>query len=295
MPESGKNAAAGLPVPAAGLTPHRRPVRLVETLLAVNARGGRAEARIPEGPIFATRDGRLDPTGHLELIAQTFAAVKGWRERHCDTPPQSGYLVGADEFILSGSAGIGDRLTITIEEDDTFAPFVRVLGQVHRRSRCLARGRLKLWLVPPNAKPAPAHGSEAPATSPSSPASWDQALASAALCPLVWENDHTIVRSFCFPQPFMAFQGHFPGNPVLPAFAQVRVVLAVLAAAWRNPVGLERLDKAKFREPLRPGQRVQVRCRLEQESETYRATGSLTAADRPLSAFQATVRKAAPT
>jgi len=293
MPESEGNATTGLPAPAAGLLPHRRPVRLIDTLQAVVDRGGRAGVCIPDNPLFVAPDGNLNPTGHLELIAQTFAAVKEWRERHRNIPPQTGYLVGANDFTLSGSAGIGDRLTITIEEDDTFAPFVRVRGQVHLRSRCLARGRLKLWLVPPNEKPAPTPESEASATSPP-PAPWDQAMASAALCPLEWENDHTIARSFCFPQSFMAFQGHFPGNPVLPAFAQVRVVLAMLTSAWRNPIVLERLDMAKFREPLRPGQRVQVRCRLEQGSETYRATASLTAAERPLSAFQATVRKTAP-
>ena len=294
MPQSERNAIAGLPAPAAGLLPHRRPVRLIDTLQAVDDRGGRAGVCIPDNPLFVAPDGVLNPTGHLELIAQTFAAVKGWRERHRNIPPQTGYLVGANDFTLSGSAGIGDRLTITIEEDDAFAPFVRVQGRVHRQSRCLARGRLKLWLAPPDEKPAPAPVSEAPvAALPSAP--WDQALASAALCPLEWENDHTIARSFCFPQSFMAFQGHFPGNPVLPAFAQVRVVLTMLASAWRNPIVLERLDKAKFREPLRPGQRVQVRCRLEQDAQTYRATGSLTAADRPLSSFQATVRKTAPT
>ncbi len=294
MPESERDAAAGLPAPAAGLLPHRRPVRLIETLQAVDDRGGRADVCIPDNPVFIAADGRLDPTAHLELIAQTFASVKGWRERHRNTLPQTGYLVGVDDFTLSGSAGIGDRLTTTIQEDDSFAPFVRVRGRVHLGSRCLARGRLKLWLVPPNEKPAPTFESEASATSPP-PAPWDQAIASAALCPLEWENDHTIVRAFCFPRSFIAFQGHFPANPVLPAFAQIRVVLAMLASASRNPVVLERLDKAKFREPLRPGQRMQVRCRLEQDSETYRATASLTVADRPLSAFQATVRKTAPT
>ena len=294
MPQSERNAIAGLPAPAAGLLPHRRPVRLIDTLQAVDDRGGRAGVSIPGNPLFIDPDGRLNPTAHLELIAQTFAAVKGWRERQHDAPPQTGYLVGADAVSFSGTARIGDRVSVTMQESDHIGAFVVVRGQVHRRDRCLARGRLKLWLVPPDEKPAPAPGSEAPATS-TPPAPWDQAMASAALCPLEWENDHTIVRSFCFPQPFIAFQGHFPGNPVLPAFAQVRVVLAMLASAWRNPVVLERLDKAKFREPLRPGQSVQVLCRLEQESETYRATASLTAADRPLSSFQATVRQTTPT
>jgi len=71
MPESERDAPAGLPSPAAALLPHRRPVGLIETLQTVADRGGRAGASIPGNPLFIAPDGRLNPTARLELIAPT--------------------------------------------------------------------------------------------------------------------------------------------------------------------------------------------------------------------------------
>ena len=198
--------------------------------------------------------------------------------------------MGADAVSFGGTARIGDRISVTMQESDHIGAFVVVKGQVHRRDRCLARGRLKLWLKPANEAPATAPGLDAAASSIILPP-LNQAITSAALHPLAWESDHTIVRSFCFPPTFSAFQGHFAGNPVLPAFAQVRVVLAMLASAWQSPIALERLDKARFREPLRPGQTVQVRVCIEETPETCRVSATLTHEGRPLSSFQTTVRK----
>jgi predicted hotdog family 3-hydroxylacyl-ACP dehydratase len=294
MRESEMDAAENLPAPVAGLIPHRRPVRLVETLLAANPGGGRAEARISADSMFATQDGRLDPAVHLELIAQTFAAVKGWRERHRNTPPQTGYLAGAKDVSLNGTAGLGDPLIVTMAEDDAFDPFIRVKGQVHLGDRCLARGRLTLWLEPPGSMPASAirFGAETPAT-PTMPL--DRAMGDAATHPLEWESDHAVTQSFCFPADFAAFQGHFPGNPVLPAFAQIRTVVYVLTSALRTRRVLDSLEKARFREPLRPGQVAQVRCRLENSPDACRASATLIHDDRPLSSFQITTREIATT
>jgi 3-hydroxyacyl-[acyl-carrier-protein] dehydratase len=293
MTHSEPDAAAGLPAPAAGLMPHRRPVRLIETLLAADSRRGRAAVCIRGNPLFVTADGRLDATTHLELIAQTYATVKGWRERRQSVPPQTGYLVGAHDFVISGTAGIGDRLTITVQEDDTCGPFVSVLGQVHLLDQCLARGRVRLWLESPGRTLVIPLQSKAE-TQGTCSLPLDQAIGTAACRPLQWASESAVAQSFCFPTDFSAFQGHFPDNPVLPAFAQVRMVLGMLASAWENPVALERLEKAKFREPLRPGQTVQVHCRLAENPEVCRVAASLTTADRPLSSFQATVSKIRP-
>jgi 3-hydroxymyristoyl/3-hydroxydecanoyl-(acyl carrier protein) dehydratase len=244
--------------------------------------------------MFATQDGRLDPAVHLELIAQTFAAVKGWRERHRNTPPQTGYLAGAKDVMLNGTAGIGDLLSITMAEDDTFDPFVRVRGQVHLGARCLARGRLTLWLEPPGGMPAGNVRSEA--ETPASPTMpLEMAMEAAAIHPLEWESDHAVARSFCFPADFAAFQGHFPGNPVLPAFAQIRTVVYMLTSALRTRLELDGLEKARFREPLRPGQVIQARCRLENSPDACRASATLIHGGRALSSFQITTRKTATT
>jgi 3-hydroxymyristoyl/3-hydroxydecanoyl-(acyl carrier protein) dehydratase len=48
------------------------------------------------------------------------------------------------------------------------------------------------------------------------------------------------------------FQGHFTGNPVLPAVVQVREALRLVAAVWPDLEGLRRITRAKFQRPIRP-------------------------------------------
>jgi len=293
MPRPVTPAVAHLPAPAAGLLPHRRPVRLIEQILAVDGRSGRAEARIRKNPLFAAPGGRLDAAAHLELIAQTFAAVKGWRERTLGIPPQTGYLVGADGLLVRGAPQIGDLVTVTMEETERIGSLVVVQGRSYRGDRLLARGSLKLWMAPPGNQTVEKSRIDADIpTHPMTP--WDQAVEAATVQPLEWEAGQAITQSFCFPTTFGAFQGHFPGHPVLPAFAQVRLVVGMLATARQQPLALTGLDKAKFREPLHPGQTVKVHCRLKDPPGLLQASATLTRGDRPLSTFQATVQEMMP-
>jgi 3-hydroxyacyl-[acyl-carrier-protein] dehydratase len=69
------------------------------------------------------------------------------------------------------------------------------------------------------------------------------------------------------------FQGHFPATPVLPgvliceAFAQTAGIVALSAnedMAGRT-VYLLGLDKVRFRKPVRPGDRLEIRAEKESE------------------------------
>lgn len=279
---------ANLPVPAADLMPHGRPVRLIEKLLEVHARGGRASAIIREGGLFVNPGGALDHTAYLELIAQTYAALKGWRDRQHGQPPRLGYLVGATGVECIGTARVGDRLTTTIQETGTFGAFKLVQGHVYVRDQRLSCGQLKLWLVPSHGVPETAHKTPKDTSLP--PIPLKQALKAAANHPLEWETDGIVVQSFYFPPEFIAFRGHFTGNPLLPACAQIQMAHVMLESAWQAPLRLSRIDKAKFREPLRPGQTVKVRCHLEETPDTRQAAVTLFVADRPVSTYHLAVR-----
>ena len=55
------------------------------------------------------------------------------------------------------------------------------------------------------------------------------------------------------------FQGHFQGNPVLPAVVQTLEVLRLVTATWPDLVGLRRIVRAKFQKPIRPGDSLSLR------------------------------------
>jgi predicted hotdog family 3-hydroxylacyl-ACP dehydratase len=291
MPATPKPLPATLPALAADLIPHRRPVRLIEQLVAVHTQGGATRTNVREESLLVTPEGMLERTAYLELMAQTYAAVKGWRDRQLDQPPRVGYLVGATGVECTGTARIGDPLTTTIQETGTFGAFKLVQGHIAVRDQRLAHGQFRLWLEPP-------HSISGRLDKPSikkairPPIPLKQAIKAAAEDSLYWETDNSIVQSFCFPSDFIAFQGHFPDFPLLPAFAQVQIALVMLEAAWQAPLQLARIENAKFREPLRPGQTVTTRCHWETASSERQAAVTLTVSDRPASTFVLVARTA---
>lgn len=164
-----------------------------------------------------------------------------------------------------------------------------VPGPVDVRDQCLANGELRLWLTPPHSTPGTLDKTPVKKTSRSL-IPLKQAIKAAAGHPFEWKTDRIIVRSFCFPPEFIAFQGHFSGNPLLSAFVPIQLAQVMLEAAWQSPLQLARIDKAKFREPLRPGPTVNLPCQLDETPDRMQATVTLTVADRPAATYQMAVR-----
>jgi 3-hydroxyacyl-[acyl-carrier-protein] dehydratase len=88
------------------------------------------------------------------------------------------------------------------------------------------------------------------------------------------------VKNVTINEPF--FQGHFPGQPIMPgvllieAMAQAGGILAYKTAEAREPGGLGRkltyfmgIDKAKFRRPVVPGDTLRFELTVLQERPPY--------------------------
>jgi len=140
-------AAPALPMPADRILPHRPPMRLVDTLLSCENGSGEAEACIQAHSFLAGGDGGIDEAALIELIAQAYAAVKGYDDLAHGKPPGKGFLVGMRKIRITGKARAGDRLRISIRTVGVFANFAVVEGAVARGGETLASGTLKLWLA----------------------------------------------------------------------------------------------------------------------------------------------------
>ena len=66
-----------------------------------------------------------------------------------------------------------------------------------------------------------------------------------------------------------AFQGHFPGDPVLPGVVQVDWAIRLAQETFGPLGGFQGLDQVKFQAAIRPGTEIQLRLSLERT-----ATGS---------------------
>ncbi len=82
----------------------------------------------------------------------------------------------------------------------------------------------------------------------------------------------TAIKNVTVNEPF--FQGHFPGNPVMPgvliieAMAQASGILSYLSTGERNPRPLYFLagvDEARFRRPVRAGDALLIKVDVEKE------------------------------
>jgi 3-hydroxyacyl-[acyl-carrier-protein] dehydratase len=88
----------------------------------------------------------------------------------------------------------------------------------------------------------------------------------------------TGIKNVTINEPF--FQGHFPGQPIMPgvliieAMAQVGGVLAFSTRTDANAVFFMSIEKAKFRKPVVPGDQLKMELRVvHQRGNVWKLSG----------------------
>lgn len=71
-----------------------------------------------------------------------------------------------------------------------------------------------------------------------------------------------VCAEFVFPETFVGFQGHFPGQPVLPGVCLVQAALVAAEELAPSPLKLESVVSAKFFSAVLPDMELQVKCSL---------------------------------
>lgn len=137
--------ALSLPVAAAAILPHRPPLLLLERLVAWEELAATAEACLPPESPFADGEGRIDPVVMIELMAQTYAALRGYDDLLHGRPVGKGLLVGARQVRMAGAARAGERLAIAVRAVGIFEGFALVEAEVRRGAAVLAAGTIKLY------------------------------------------------------------------------------------------------------------------------------------------------------
>lgn len=138
-------APNAFPLPAEGLVPHAPPLRFVDRLLSCDVSGGRAETRLRPGHPLLSGSGELEGAALVELLAQAYAAIKGYRDSLSGKPPQKGFLVGVPRMEFFATARAGDRLVVALREVGAVGEFFQAEGDVLRGDLLLATGSLRLW------------------------------------------------------------------------------------------------------------------------------------------------------
>ena len=134
-----------LPVELGGMIPQQGPMRLVDRLISVGERVAVVETTVRADNPFVEEDGTLDSSAYVELIAQSAAAMNGFRTSVRGGQEQEGYLLGAREIEVLGAARVGDTLAIHVFKATRYGDFGVIEGRVTRGDETLARGEIKVW------------------------------------------------------------------------------------------------------------------------------------------------------
>jgi predicted hotdog family 3-hydroxylacyl-ACP dehydratase len=135
-----------LPIDAELLVPHRRPVCMIDRLIEYRDESCVVEALIHSGDLLVDEDGVLDRVAYMELIAQAFAAFKGYHETLHEKPVKKGFLVVVKHMECKGEAFLGDLLRINVSTVSEVGGFAVAEGTVTRGDEVLASGGMTLWI-----------------------------------------------------------------------------------------------------------------------------------------------------
>ena len=95
-----------------------------------------------------------------------------------------------------------------------------------------------------------------------------------------------IKQRYRFRPDFIGFSGHFPGNPILPAFVQILTALTLTEIYKGRPLKAASVEKAKFRIPLQPDQEIEVTCRQLTVGELTGCDARLTVSEGLAASFR---------
>lgn len=135
-----------LPVAAEMLIPHRPPAQLIDVVEA--CRPGEVRASMtPTAPHLAVSDGYVLESALVECVAQTAAALAGTSPINAaGTPSDSpGFLCRVRRFRIACRPPAGQRLEITVREEQQLGAMRLVSGTITCENDVVAEGELSLY------------------------------------------------------------------------------------------------------------------------------------------------------
>lgn len=140
-----------LPLDAKLLIPHRKPMLIIDTLNESGSKGCIAEATFDkDSPFVINNSGQIDRLALIELIAQSYAAAKGYEDLSNNKSLSQGYLVGFSHAVFNGNAYAAQRLIIKVGKGESFDDFFIITGKVFQQNEIILKAKLKIWVVSNN-------------------------------------------------------------------------------------------------------------------------------------------------
>ncbi len=135
-----------VPQDIAPYLPHRPPLRFVQSLLECTKDEVITEGVFGPDSIVVDRERVVDNAALLELVAQSYAALRGFEDQQRGFATANGYLVGITQFTAHAAAHAGEALRVAVRTTGVFEDFFVGEGRVTRAGELIAEGTLKVWM-----------------------------------------------------------------------------------------------------------------------------------------------------
>lgn len=119
---------------------------MIDRLVEYADESGVVEALIGPDNLLVDEDGILDHTAYMELIAQAYAAYKGYRDLLHGEQVKKGFLVVVKRLECKGDISPGDLLRINVTTVSEVGDFAVAEGTIKRGDEIIATGGLTLWI-----------------------------------------------------------------------------------------------------------------------------------------------------
>jgi predicted hotdog family 3-hydroxylacyl-ACP dehydratase len=127
------------------LIPQRAPMVMVSGLLSAGEKSITTFLLIKEENIFI-RDGRLQESGIIENIAQSAAAMNGYRALLEGEPVKNGYIGAVKNLEIYALPESSERLTTRVTEIHNVMDASIIEGEVSAGDQLIARCEMKVFM-----------------------------------------------------------------------------------------------------------------------------------------------------
>ena len=126
-----------LKVDIESLIPHRKPIRMIDALLEITPETAVAEAVVNAN--WPLSDGRaVSPIVLIEIVAQTGAAIDGYKRKKQGKTGGKGWLVGIKSAVFHvAEIPVGTRLTASVGNSYSFDDYSVIKGTVRAEEKTM--------------------------------------------------------------------------------------------------------------------------------------------------------------
>lgn len=254
-----------LPCSSVGLIPQVGKMGLGVIINKIENEKGEGSAVIRNDNIFLTDDGVLSNSVLVEYVNQLVAAYEGYKDKMAGKEPPKGFFVGIQDAEFTGAVKAGDEIHVNETLQEKFQEVSFIFADIQVKGQSVAKLVTKIFEItdqfPADMNPANM-GTAAPATSAINDGPAPESVSSSLRRKMfsyingLEKTDETISFKIHYPAGFDAYDGHFPGNPILPGITMLETGVLAMELFANRPVELKKVNKMKISGAILPGQVV---------------------------------------